>query len=178
MYTEPFSNHFLYRHAVDDHNNLRHSVPSIESTWITSRWPSRVFSFILAIVEVNCYLIFKYFVWKNEEKLTLHQFRKKLALQLIENIHLTEETEERLVGTRSRSENLHEFLTAPKHARKCERRIWDLTATAPYQQYVCRGVGCKRQVRTYCSCTPGHWLCSSCYSDHVVEALSADRDAI
>ena len=31
-YTEPFANHFLFHHAVDDHNNLQHSVPSIEAT--------------------------------------------------------------------------------------------------------------------------------------------------
>ena len=36
-YTEPFANHFLFRHAVDDHNNLQHSVPSIEGTWVTHR---------------------------------------------------------------------------------------------------------------------------------------------
>jgi hypothetical protein len=34
-YTECFDNHFLYRHAVDDHNNLRHSDISLEETWST-----------------------------------------------------------------------------------------------------------------------------------------------
>ena len=29
-YAEPFTLHFTYQHAVDDHNNLRHQVPSIE----------------------------------------------------------------------------------------------------------------------------------------------------
>ena len=29
-YEESFANHYKYRHCVDDHNNLRHSVPSIE----------------------------------------------------------------------------------------------------------------------------------------------------
>jgi Transposase IS4 len=36
-YMEPFENHYLYRHAVDDHNNLRHSDISIEETWVTHR---------------------------------------------------------------------------------------------------------------------------------------------
>ena len=63
LYHEPFANHFLFRHAVDDHNNLRHSLPSIKGTWITHRWALRVLSFILAISEVNVYLAMKYFIW-------------------------------------------------------------------------------------------------------------------
>jgi hypothetical protein len=43
-YTEPFANHFLYRHCcVDDHNNLRHSGISIEQTWRTHRWANLFF---------------------------------------------------------------------------------------------------------------------------------------
>ena len=38
-YTEPYSNHYRFRHSIDDHNNLRHQVPSIEGTWTTQRWP-------------------------------------------------------------------------------------------------------------------------------------------
>ena len=34
-YTEPFASHFNYRHTADDHNNLRHGLPSIESTMLT-----------------------------------------------------------------------------------------------------------------------------------------------
>ena len=41
-YTVLFSNHFDFCHVVDDHNNLRHQVPSIEGTWITHRWATQV----------------------------------------------------------------------------------------------------------------------------------------
>ena len=34
-YTKPFDWHFKYRHAVDDHNNLRHALPAIEDSWST-----------------------------------------------------------------------------------------------------------------------------------------------
>ncbi|KAL7487238.1 hypothetical protein ACHAW6_012858 [Cyclotella cf. meneghiniana] len=37
-YAEPFTLHFTYQYAVDDHNNLCHQVPSIEETWTTIRW--------------------------------------------------------------------------------------------------------------------------------------------
>ena len=48
-YTEPYSNHYKFRHSIVDHNNLRHQVPSIEGTWVTRRWPIRVLGFLLAI---------------------------------------------------------------------------------------------------------------------------------
>jgi hypothetical protein len=51
-YTCPFDWHFRYRHAIDDHNNLWHSLPSIEDSWVMQRWATCVFSFILAITEV------------------------------------------------------------------------------------------------------------------------------
>ena len=68
-YSPPFENHYLYRHAVDDHNNLRHSTPSLEGTWITQRWVNRVFAFFLAITEVNTYLYFRYFFFENQPKI-------------------------------------------------------------------------------------------------------------
>ena len=53
-----FTNHFKYCGFVDDHNNLRHSKPSLEETWVTQLWSNRVFSFILTVSEVNFYLMF------------------------------------------------------------------------------------------------------------------------
>ena len=61
QYTCPFDWHFRYRHAVDDHNNLRHALPSIEDSWVTQQWETRVFSFIVAISEVNAFLCLRYF---------------------------------------------------------------------------------------------------------------------
>jgi hypothetical protein len=55
-YTLPFDNHFHYRHAVDDHNNLHHLLPSWEDTWVTQRWELCVLAFIIAVCEVNAYL--------------------------------------------------------------------------------------------------------------------------
>ena len=60
-YCQILSNHFLYRHAVDDHNAKRHSPISLEVVWATKWWPNRVFAFLLAIMEVNCFLAESYF---------------------------------------------------------------------------------------------------------------------
>ena len=37
--------------AVDDHNNLRHAIPSLEMTWTTHHWPCRVFCFCLPLLK-------------------------------------------------------------------------------------------------------------------------------
>ena len=80
-----FSNNFDYRHVVDDHNNVGHQVPSLEQTWTTHRWPVRVFSFLLAVSEVNCYPAHRCFVWDEEHKMGFMAFRSKLAWALINN---------------------------------------------------------------------------------------------
>ena len=65
-YNSVVGNHYEYRDAVDAHNSKRHDCGtknglSIEETWKTTRWPCRVFSFIIALSEVNAYNGIKYF---------------------------------------------------------------------------------------------------------------------
>ena len=67
-YCHPIGYHFHYRHAVDDHNNLRHSSPSLEGVWRTHRWEMRVFSFLLAVTEVNAFLACRFFIWNKRTK--------------------------------------------------------------------------------------------------------------
>ncbi len=52
----PYGWHYKYRHAVDNNNNLRHALPSVEATITTTHWEIRVFSFVLAVTKVNAYL--------------------------------------------------------------------------------------------------------------------------
>jgi len=52
-YPEPIANHFNYRDAVDSNNRDRMSPIALEETWKTTRWPCRVFQFLLAVSEVN-----------------------------------------------------------------------------------------------------------------------------
>ena len=141
-YTEPFANHFLYRHCVDDHNNLRHSGISIEETWRTHRWVNRVFAFLLAISEVNAFLAFRYFIWDKKDKMELLQFRRLLALALINNEWHGELAEESPV-TRKRK-MMHSLTCAPPHASKFAYGKWICSAKATYQQYICRGPRCKK----------------------------------
>ena len=89
-YPEVVHNHFLYHHAVDDHNGMRHSPISLEVVWATKRWPNRVFAFLMSITEVNCYLAKSYFTRKSESML---DFQKSLSHQLIENDYFDQEAE-------------------------------------------------------------------------------------
>ena len=62
-YKLPFDWYFHYRHLVDDHDNIMHVLSSIEYKWMADRWECQVFAFILAISEVNAFLILRYFVY-------------------------------------------------------------------------------------------------------------------
>ena len=88
-YKLPFYWNFCYQYTVDDHNNLSHTQPSIEDTWMTYCWECRVFDFTLVISEVNVFFILRYFVYcgLNWERMTvLLEFHQKLACKLINNI--------------------------------------------------------------------------------------------
>ena len=86
FYPEVVSNHFKYRHSVDDHNAKRHSPICLEYVWATKHWPHRPFSFLLAVTEVNVNLAEAFFSRKKDPRPQL-QFRKLLAKDLIFNEH-------------------------------------------------------------------------------------------
>ena len=150
--------------------NYRHDKPAIKDVWITQRWGTRVFSFFFAITEVNCYYAFKFFVWKkgpDEDGMTFQKFRKKMAKALIQNDLF--EKEGINMDLRDKNDILHVKLTAPPHAKCFDAKSkWDLTAKSKYQQYICKGHRCRKQVRTYCKCSPGYWLCDSCLCKHIL----------
>jgi len=120
-YTEVVANHFKYRGAVDDHNGKRHDCGSknglsLESTWTTNRWENKVFSFILAITEVNAYLAQQYFTEREYKQV---EFRKKLAHQLVFNTYDDAEDfrrSSRRIDRLSRARARHELITAPPHS--------------------------------------------------------------
>jgi Transposase IS4 len=153
-YTEPFANHFIYRGAVDDHNNKRHDGGShqgisLETTWNTQRWENRVFAFVLAVTEVNAYLARRYF-FKEEE--SFMEFRKKLSYAMTRNTNQSK---------------VHELVRAPKNA-KFEDGEWRTSYKRKYQQHHCTAIGCKNRVRTVCICNRARWICTKCFADHCI----------
>ncbi len=165
QYTSPFDWYLRYRHAIDDHNNLRHALPSIEDSWIKRRWDTRLFSSILTITEVNAFLCLRYFTFGKGTLAgcpTLHEFRRRLAWQMIKNGWIMTEAErEDEVCIAS----VHQLMTAPPHAKCFRNQQWITSAKSKHQQYMCRN-HCGRSIRTYCTCLPGHWLCYNCFGLH------------
>ena len=178
-YNDVFDNHFLYRHIVDDHNHLRHLIPSIEQTWSTCHWPNRVFAFLLAITEVNMFKAMTYFIWTPLGMLDtpkdLHTFRKYLAFELINNPYIEEsidvagEGETRRKSRRLVSKKDHCLETAPFFAENFVAGKLKCTSPSQYAKHRCKTRGCKKRVRTYCSCSVGAWMCNGCFGDHRAE---------
>ena len=177
QYTEPFANHYRFRHAVDDHNNLRHSDVSIEETWRTQRWENRVFAFLLAVSEINAFLAFRFFVWKDTERHdTTLEFRRRLAKEMIFNEDiLKEEAANDLASpvrvSKRKSQHVeHEIQKAPHHCKRFNGSKWVLGAKQKYQQHACRGGSSK--TRTYCLCSIGEWMCGNCHTKHIADVVS------
>ena len=84
---------------------------------MTDWWECRVFSFILAISEVNAFLILRYFVYcglRREGMTTLLEFSQKLAWQLINNTYI----KEREGGVEFLTDSIHRSMTAKRHSRR------------------------------------------------------------
>ena len=166
-YIEPISNHFKYRHQIDDHNNRRHSPISIEKTWATKYWPDRNFAWFIAVTEVNANHARAYF---GGERLPQIEFRMKLAWEMINNTleHNAEVEEE---ASRSLRKRQHELITLqPFQGRYCARTKKFKRVKAQYQQQRCRNYSnCQKQIRTYCSCTKGLFLCVTCFGKHIID---------
>jgi len=132
-----------------------------------------VFSFVLAISEVNAFLALRYFTFAKGTIAgcpTLIVFRRRLAWQLIRNSWIAaEEMSAGLEGITS----VHRMQVAPNHAKNYRNRQWVCTAVARHQQYKCT-YGCGKKIRTYCACSPGTWVCYQCFPDHV---RSSDAEA-
>ena len=170
-YTLPYEWHFKYRHAVDDHNNLRHALPSLEDTWNTMRWAIRVFAFLLAVTEVNTYLALRSTLLAGAlggKIPKFHVFRRKLAWLFIDNpwMPLEEDAEEVAVG----GGECHDVGTAPPYATRFEAGKWICDAKQRHQQYVCRWPQCPKKTRNYCACNPSRWLCTSHVVRHAMDA--------
>jgi hypothetical protein len=163
-YIEPISNHFKYRHQIDDHNNRRHSPISIEKTWATKFWPDRNFAWFLAVTEVNTNLARGYFGGQTLPQLV---FRKKLAWEMI-NYNLEGNAGEEDARMSLRSSRNHELISLkPFQDRWCAKTKKFQMVKAKYQQQRCYNYAtCKKQVRTYCRCSKGLFLCVECYGEH------------
>ena len=171
-YKLPFDWHFRYRHAVDNQNNLRHALISIEDKYMTDWWECQVFAFILAISEVNAFFILYYFVYCG-----LRWEGMPTLLDFFGSWHGNLLTIYRLDNGRGGGEFLsyfiHRLMTALRRARKYHNRRWICTSQNSYQQYRC-SFQCRKKIWTYCVFNQGVWIYSDCNVQHVLIASSYD----
>lgn len=163
-YPEVIHNHFQYRDAVDANNGDRMFPVALEETWKTTRWPSRVFQFLLATTEVNAHnALYNLY---DHENYSQREFRRLLSKNLIYNSHLEQEDRSKAPRVSPRAtKTYHELVTLPTH--KTFRGTELVTVSTTYAQRKC---SCRAtKVRTYCKCSPGTYYCKQCYAIHVAQ---------
>jgi len=169
-YPEVMSNYFRFRHSVDDHNGRRHAPISLEYVWATKWWPNRVFSFLLAVTEVNVNLAKSYFITKDAPKPQL-EFRRLLAKALINNKYILHDKAAVGIRRSPRGQHLtsHNLVKLPPYRKFKGCRI--VKSKSQYPQATCE-MG-HRKIRTYCSCSPGILRCDQCFVLHCMEEENA-----
>ena len=93
---------------------------------------SLCFAILDAVTEVNMYLCMRYFVWDGNEKMTLLEFRRALAWELINNPDMVEK-EEKLRRSKRRRDKVaeHALGTAPRFARRWNGIKWEVGSKKP-----------------------------------------------
>jgi hypothetical protein len=79
--------YYFSRASIDINNNIRQGDLGLEAGWGTHNWVTRMFTFYLAVAEVNASIALNYFrnAPEGSPKVTLHNFRKVLAKELCAN---------------------------------------------------------------------------------------------
>ena len=116
-YPEVVSNHYRYHDMIDNHNGMCMHPIALEETWLTSHWPNRVFSFLLAVTVVNVQNAATYFF--NKEKINALTAKHLIARDLIFNKHM-KNVEEPMFSKRRRRGPIDLFLIMlpPKNYQK------------------------------------------------------------
>ena len=172
---EPFFNHFKFCHQVNDHNNNgHHSQISLEESINTKDSKIRVFTFILAVVEVNSQLVYQYFTQSG--LLRQLQFRRMLAKELMDFSFVVNR------GNKKQSRRSVDPVApicgvemAPVYATSWNGTEW-MCLSSKYPQHICKTVGCNKHIRTYCKCMRGFWLCPACVCMHIAQVAARLRE--
>ena len=161
-YPELVYNHYQYRDSIDAHNSSRMFPIAMEETWKTTRWPCRVFCFLLAVTEVNCRLVLTNLY--NQPECSQQEFRKQLSRELLQNKYQLQYRSQRTRKSRRINQPDHCLLSLPKN--RTFRKTSIVYCKTAYIQLVCSGCG-NHRIRTYCPCSPGKVICTSCFADHI-----------
>ncbi len=142
------------------------------TTCTTAWWEMGVFSFVLAVTEVNAFLAYQFFCHPDPVP-TLQQFCHKLAWELIKNKWLAREDLEKSHVVNA----VHQLMVALNNVMKYVNGRWRCKAKQPHQNYLCLFKQCgkpPKRINTYCSCCPTKWICKFCHAVHVISELKQE----
>jgi hypothetical protein len=111
----------------------------------TKDWKLRVFSFFLALIEVNARLALAFFTRSN----TMNQleFRRKLAKELLDfSFAMPEIGRERSQRASAPVTVICGLETAPPYAVSWTGTKWEFLK-CKYPQHVCKTLGCQKKIR-------------------------------
>ena len=112
QYLEVVFKHFNYRDSVDAHNSSRMEQISLEETWKATRWPVRVFTFLLAITEVNYGLAMENIYY--HPACLQQEFKKLIPEGLIKDNHIHQEKFTGCIQRWKQFMNEHYLVPLPK----------------------------------------------------------------
>ena len=157
--------HYAFRDGVDGHNSRRMHPVAIEEVIKTTRWPFRVFQFLLAVTEVNCHNAIRYF--QNEKMMEQLHFRDELSDELIHQYLKSRNNEGTVRSKRAVSEIIgHKLVSVPSFKKFKGATL--VNSKTRYPTWKCCELNSR--VRTHCICRPGIYVCKECFTQHVLDS--------
>lgn len=166
---EAIQDYYAIRHAVDDHNHLRQGQRvGLERAWASKFWPNRQFAFLVSVSLVNAMLAYNHFTASKCDKplLNLTRFKRHVETGLLRRWKErdTESEAAALAAKRPRrsaAAREHRLVSYEKYQGATGKKL-----KKPYQQVICKGAKCSRQVRTHCTCSTSLAFCVDCFLEH------------
>ena len=138
-YPEVVYNHYAFRDMIDNHNSQQMHPIAMEETWMTTRWPNRVFCFLLAVTVVNVQNAGVYFCgFPKVDALTA---RKLIAQQLLENKY-NQPVEESPSKRPRRGTTEHRLVSLPT-GKICTRATSNLQEQIPDLEMLLQACPCE-----------------------------------
>ena len=166
-----FSNYLQFCGAIDDHNRKiidgdgGHGM-SLETTWRTIRWENRVFGFILGVIEVNTYLVMRYF---GPLRKIFGSFHKNLAFELVfDELYMTYENQGSY-RARKWCRKTGTTLLVLHHMGNLKMVDGKKKYKTKYRQHPCRTRNCPTRCMTLCKCSNENFIGRSCFAKHCIE---------
>ena len=146
--------YLLWRKAscstLDDHNNSHHQLSSLDETWTTRHWGCCVFSFLLAVMEVNVSLTMRYFVCSEEKMMMLCGFLLTVGKGTHPESRMDGWQDMLRCSKRQRLSRCHSLKTVQYHMKWWTGSEWDIIVIFNYDQLYCSDPCSKIKIHKNC----------------------------